>query len=171
MITKYSALPFTKKFQLKQASPRPPGHFQICFAYESLPNLNIKHHLVFGNEKKNCKTFNFFLNVIYFDAFSVIHVLHVIFYLFFFSFFFLCSWCWNVVRWEGWERQKHTTEQADVSLHYCIQEWQWGLGVGGGLEVGGPNQKPKKICTTTSVDRKQSGSHLMACDASQCHIL
>lgn len=88
--------------------------------------------------KKNCKTCNFFLNVIYFDAFFVIHVLHVIF---FFLIFFLCSWCWNVVRWEGWERQKHTTEQADVSLHYCIQEWQWGLGVGGGLEVRTKNQR------------------------------
>lgn len=58
MITKYFALPFTKKFQLKQASPRPRGYFQICFAYESLPNLNIKHHLVFGNEKKTNKLQN-----------------------------------------------------------------------------------------------------------------
>lgn len=51
---------------------------------------------------------------------------------FFFLLFFspLASWCWNVVRWEGWERQKHTTEQADVSLHYCIQEWQRGGGQG-----------------------------------------
>lgn len=62
-----------------------------------------------------------------FWRFSVIHVLHM---KFFFFYFFLSSWCWNVVRWEGWERQKHTTEQADVSLHYCIQEWQWGQGRG-----------------------------------------
>lgn len=70
---------------------------------------------------------------------------------FFFLLFFspLASWCWNVVRWEGWERQKHTTEQADVSLHYCIQEWQRG-----GTREGGLNQKAN-ICTTTSVDRKQ----------------
>lgn len=27
------------------------------------PNLNIKHHLVFGNGKENAKTFYFFLNV------------------------------------------------------------------------------------------------------------
>lgn len=87
--------------------------------------------------------------------------------------FLLSSWCWNVVRWEAWERQKHTTEQADVSLHYCIQEWQRGcVGVAGGGEgCWGPNQKTKKICTTTSVDRKQSGGHLMACDVSRCHIL
>lgn len=43
------------------------------------------------------------------------------------------------------------------------------MAAGGG--EGGLNQKPKKICTTTSVDRKQSGGHLMARDASQCHIL
>lgn len=85
-----------------------------------------------------------------FWRFFVIHVLHM---KFFFLLFFspLASWCWNVVRWEGWERQKHTTEQADVSLHYCIQEWQRG---GGGTREGGLNQKAK-ICTTTSVDRKQ----------------
>lgn len=39
----------------------------------------------------------------------------------------------------------------------------------GGKEV--RTKKTKKICTTISVDRKQSGGHLMACDASQCHIL
>lgn len=127
MITKYFALPFTKKFQLKQASPRPRGYFQICFAYESLPNLNIKHHLVFGNEKKQT---NKLQNV------SFLFKCYLFWCIFrnpctacnFFLIFFLCSWCWNVVRWEGWERQKHTTEQADVSLHYCIQEWQWGWG-------------------------------------------
>jgi len=26
------------------------------------------------------------------------------------------------------ERQKYTTEQANVSFHYCIQEWQRGEG-------------------------------------------
>lgn len=120
MITKYSALPFTKKFQLKQASPRPPGHFQICFAYESLPNLNIKHHLVFGN------TFTF-LNICFWRFHNPCTAYD--------SFFLLCSWCWNVVRWEGWERQKHTTEQADVSLHYCIQEWELGEGGGRGVRT------------------------------------
>lgn len=135
MITKYSALPFTKKFKLKQASPRPPGHFQICFAYESLPNLNIKHHLVFGNEKKNCKTFNFFLNVIYFDAFFVIHVLHVIF---FFSFF---SSVLDVGMQSGGRGERDRSTQQNRPTSACITAYK--SGSGGWGWVGGWRSEPK----------------------------
>lgn len=86
--------------------------------------------------KKNCKTFNFFLNVFSLTLFCNPCTAYEDFCLF----FFLSSWCWNVVRWEGWERQKHTTEQADVSLHYCIQEWQRWEG-GGGIRRSEPKAK------------------------------
>lgn len=50
------------------------GFLLICFAYETLPNLNIKHHLVFGNEK-NCKTLLLFF--LFFSPFSFFLSLHV----------------------------------------------------------------------------------------------
>lgn len=60
------------------------------------------------------------------------------------------------------EAHNRTGQRQLVLLHTRM--------AGGGGE-GSPKQNPKKICTTTYVERKQSGGHLMACDASQCHIL
>lgn len=135
MITKYSALPFTKKFQLKQASPRPPGHFQICFAYESLPNLNIKHHLVFGNEK-NCNTFNFFFLNIYYDAFVIHPCTAHYFYLFFFIFLLFKLECHQV---RG-VRDRSTQQNRPTSA--CITAYE--SGSGGKEWVWEVQQKQKK---------------------------
>lgn len=157
MITKYSALPFTKKFQLKQASPRPPGSSSnmLCIWKFTQSKYKAPFSIWQWNKRRNKlqKTFNFFFKHYSFWSFA----LFLMYCIRFFSSSSsssssCCSWCWNVVRWEGWERQKHTTEQADVSFHYCIQEWQWGRGreVRGDLEDGGRGRdwrsepKPKK---------------------------
>ena len=85
--------------------------------------------------KKTAKHLISFLNVFILTLFFfVIHVLHM---KFFFFFFFLSSWCWNVVRWEGWERQKHTTETGRRQLALLHTR----MAAGG---EGGPNQKTKE---------------------------
>lgn len=90
--------------------------------------------------KKNCKTFNLFLNVIYFDAFFVIHVLHVIFYFFFLFFFplFLMLECSQVGGVRETEAHNRTGRRQLALLHTRVA-----VGVGGGWGVGGWRSEPK----------------------------
>lgn len=114
--------------------------FEICFAYESIPNLNIKHHLLFGNEKKNnCKKHLIsFFKMCLFPRFNPCTAYEKCFVFVFLPFFvhlvFSMLECESGGR---WERQKHTTGQANVSSRYSIQEWRQALGEDWAEESGG----------------------------------
>lgn len=75
------------------------------------------------------------------------------------SFFFFFLRCWNVVRWERWERHKHTTDQPDISLHYCIQEWQQREG---GLNQTKEDMYNQETARRPSYDPQRQTPHTLA---------